>query len=78
MSDDERLAMAWLLREYRDMFSSGNHDLGLAKAVRHEIPLAAGMAPIRQPTHRLRPKKGEGGKPTSPLSSEPLPHKAST
>ena len=49
--------MAKLLREYNDMFSSGNHDVGLTRAVRHEIPLAAGTVPIRQPTRRLGPEK---------------------
>jgi len=49
--------MAKLLREYSDMFSSGDHDVGLTRAVRHEIPLAAGTVLIRQPTRRLGPKK---------------------
>jgi len=31
--------------------------MGLAKAVCHEIPLAAGTVPIRQPTCRLSPEK---------------------
>jgi len=49
--------MAKLLREYNDVFSSGDHDVGLTRAVRHEIPLAAGTVPIRQPTRRLGPEK---------------------
>jgi len=49
--------MAKLLREYKGVFSSGNHDVGLTQAVRHEIPLAAGMIPIRQPTRSLGPEK---------------------
>jgi len=57
VSKPERLVMAQLLSEYKDVFSCGNHDMGLAKAVRHEIPLAVGTAPIRQPTHRLGPEK---------------------
>jgi len=40
-----------------DVFSSGDHDVGLTSAVRHEIPLAAGTTPIRQPTRRLGPEK---------------------
>jgi len=47
----KRLVVARLLSEYRDVFSCGDHDMGLAKAVCHEIPLAAGTAPIQQPTH---------------------------
>jgi len=31
--------------------------MGLTKAVCHEIPLAAGTVPIRQPTRRLGPEK---------------------
>jgi len=49
--------MARLLCEYKDVFSSGNHDVGLTSAVRHEIPLAAGTTPDRQPTRRLGPEK---------------------
>lgn len=45
--------MANLLHEYSDMFSSGDHDVGLTRAVHHEIPLAAGTVSIRQPTRRL-------------------------
>jgi len=37
--------------------SCGEHDIGLTKAVCHEIPLAAGTVPIRQPTRRLGPEK---------------------
>jgi len=73
-SNRERQVMAQLLREYNDVFSSGDHDVGLARAVRHEIPLAAGTTPIRQPTQRLR----LGGQPTSPGSFGPRPHRAST
>jgi len=57
MSTGERQAMAKLLREYNDVFSSGDHEVGLTKAVRHEIPLSAGTVPIQQPTRRLGPKK---------------------
>jgi len=51
------LVMAQLLSEYKDVFSCGEHDMGLTKAVCHETPLAAGMVPIRQPTCRLGPEK---------------------
>jgi len=49
--------MAQLLSEYKDVFSCGKHDMGPTKAVCHEIPLAAGTVPIRQPTRRLGPEK---------------------
>jgi len=49
--------MARLLREYNGVFSSGDHDVGLRRAVRHEIPLAAGTVPIRQPTRKLGSEK---------------------
>jgi len=52
-SNQERLVVAQLLSEYKNVFSCGDHDMGLAKAVCHEIPLEAGMVPIRQLTHRL-------------------------
>jgi len=48
--------MAKLLRKY-DIFSSGDHDVGLTRAVLHEIPLAAGTVFIRQPTRRLGSEK---------------------
>jgi len=49
--------VAQLLSEYKDVFSCGDNDMGLAKAVCHEIPVAAGSVPIRQPTRRLGPEK---------------------
>jgi len=51
------LLVAQLLSEYKDVFSCSDHDMGLAKAVCHEIPLAAGTVPIRQLTRRLCRKK---------------------
>jgi len=56
-SNQERQVMARLLCEYKDVFSSGDHDVGLTSAVCHEIPLAAGTTPTRQPTQRLGPAK---------------------
>jgi len=56
-SDQERQVMARLLCEYKDVFSSGDHDVGLTGAVRHKIPLVAGATPVRQPTRRLGPEK---------------------
>jgi len=56
-SKRERLVMAQLLSEYEDVFSCGEHDMGLTKTVCHEIPLAAETVPIRQPTRRLCPER---------------------
>jgi len=56
-SNRERQVMARLLCEYKDVFSSGDHDAGLTSAVRHEIPLVAGTPPVRQPTRRLGSEK---------------------
>jgi len=53
----ERRAMAKLLGKYNDVFSSGDHDVGLSQIVRHKIPLAAGTVLIRQPPPRLEPEK---------------------
>jgi len=56
-SKRERLVVAQLFSGCKDVFSCGDHDMGLAKAVCHEIPLAVGTVPSRQPTGRLGPKK---------------------
>ena len=56
-SSTERQVLAQLLTEYSDVFSRGNEDMGLTKVISHEIPLAAGTTPIRQPTRRLGPEK---------------------
>jgi len=56
-SKRERMIVAQLLSEYKDVFSCADHDMGLAKAVSHEIPLVAGMVPIRQLTCGLSPEK---------------------
>jgi len=56
-SNEECQAMVKLLRKYSDMFSSGDHDVGLTRAVRYEISLAAGTVPLRQPTRRLGKEK---------------------
>jgi len=56
-SSTERQVLAQLLTEYNYVFSCGDGDMGLTKVVSHEIPLAAGTTPIRQPTRRLGPEK---------------------
>ena len=54
-SQEEQLAS--LLRKYRDVFSSGEEDVGLTSLVQHSIPIAPDTRPIRQPPHRLGPEK---------------------
>jgi len=49
--------MAKLLCEYKDVLSSGDHEMGLTRVVCHEIQLAAATVPIRQPTCKLGPKR---------------------
>jgi len=63
--------MATLLRGYNDVPYRGDHDVGLTRAVRHEVPLVAGAVPIRQPTRRLGPKKRkrDRGPPRSELEA---------
>jgi len=56
-SSTERQVLAQLLAEYSDVFSRGDGDMGLTEIISHEIPLAAGTTPIRQPTRRLCLKK---------------------
>ena len=50
-------AMAKLLREYQDVFSKGEHDVGLTNEVQHDIPVLPGTVPVKQPFHRLGPEK---------------------
>jgi len=57
VSNGERQVMAKLLRKYNDVPHRGDHDAGLNRAVRHEVPLVAGAVPIRQPMWRLGPRK---------------------
>jgi len=56
-SSTERQVLAQLLTEYSDVFSRGDGDMGLTKVISHEIPLAFGTTPIRQPIKRLGPEK---------------------
>jgi len=60
-SNGERQALAILLGEYNDVFSSGDHDVGLTRAVRHEIPLVVGPAWPGLPV--CRPPLPEVGRP---------------
>jgi len=56
-SSAERQALARLLIDYCDVFSYRDEDMGLTKVVCHEILLAAGTTPTRQPTRQLGPEK---------------------
>jgi len=56
-SNGERQVMAKLLRGYNDVSYRGDHDIGLTRAIRHEVPLVAGAVFTRQPKRRLGPKK---------------------
>jgi len=56
-SSTERQVLAQLLVEYSNVFSRSDGDMGLTKVISHNIPLAAGTTPIRQPTRRLGPEK---------------------
>jgi len=49
-SSTEHQVLAQLLMEYSDVFSREDKDMGLTKVISHEIPLAAGITPDRQPT----------------------------
>ena len=54
---EQQEALARLLNNYKDVFSQGEHDVGLTSEVQHEIPVLPGTVPIKQPPHRLGPEK---------------------
>lgn len=49
--------IAQLLREYHDVFSTGDGDMGRTQLVEHEIPITPGARPLRQPARRLGAEK---------------------
>ena len=49
--------MAHLFRQYQDVFSQNDGDVGRTELVEHSIPVEEGTRPIRQPPHRLGPQK---------------------
>jgi len=59
----ERQVMAKLLCRYNDVSHHTDHDVGLNRAVRQDVPLLAGAVPIRQLTRRLGPRKRDRGPP---------------
>jgi len=56
-SSTEGQVLAQLLMKFNDVFSRCDGNMGLTEAISHEIPLAAGTAPIRQPTRHLGRRK---------------------
>ena len=55
----QQQALAQLLIRYQDVFSQGDHDVGLTHEMTHDIPVFPGTVPIKQPPHRLGPEKEE-------------------
>jgi hypothetical protein len=53
----ERQAIARLLNQYADVFSSGEHDMGLTNLVKHSISLVPGARPVKQAPRRLGAEK---------------------
>lgn len=58
-TEAQTLALAQLLREYADVFSSNDEDVGLTNLVSHEIPVVQGTNPVRQPPRRLGMEKDQ-------------------
>ena len=50
---EQQQIIAQLLREYQDVFSRGDQDMGLTTLTEHDIPVIAGTRPLRQPARRL-------------------------
>lgn len=59
LTHDQQQRLARLLRDYADVFSSGETDVGLTNLVKHSIPLHPGATPIRQPPRRLGQEKDQ-------------------
>ena len=53
----QRRGVAQLLNQYQDVFSHGEHDIGLTDLVLHQIPTLPGEGPVKEPPHRLGPEK---------------------
>ena len=56
-SRSEQAKLAQLLRDYQDVFSKDDTDVGQTNLVQHDIPTPTGIPPIRQPPRRLGPEK---------------------
>ena len=55
----QREALAKLLQDYQDVFSKGEHDVGLTQEISHDIPVLPGTISNKQPPHQLGPEKEE-------------------
>ena len=44
----QQQALAQLLINYQDVFSQGDHDVGLTHEMTHDIPVSPGKVPIKQ------------------------------
>jgi hypothetical protein len=53
----EKAQVAKMLSRYKNVFSTGDMDIGQTDLVKHTIPVEPGTRPIRQPPHRLGPEK---------------------
>ena len=51
----QKEALAKLLQDHQDVFSKGEHDVGLTPELSHDIPVFAGTIPIKQTPHWLGP-----------------------
>ena len=56
-SEQQEKQLAGVLRDFADVFSKGETDMGRTDLVEHTIPLEPGTDPIRQPPRRLGPEK---------------------
>ena len=57
-SQEQKEKVEELLWSYKDVFSQGEHDIGLTQLVQHEIPTMPGVAPIKQPPPPPPPPTG--------------------
>ena len=54
---EQQKQICQLLREFGDVFSKGDDDMGLTHLTKHEIPVHRDARPLRQPARRLGPEK---------------------
>ena len=57
LQEGQQKSLVRLLNTYQDVFSQGEHDVGLTREITHDIPVFPGTVPIKQPPHRLGPEK---------------------
>ena len=61
----QRQRLAQMFTEYAGVFSKTDQDVGRTDLVQHDIPVAEGTQPLRQPPHRLGASKGARSRETS-------------